>query len=69
MSESLNVFPSNRHEALAILFLKSQDLSGKSPEEIAIMYDDAYLRIKTKLDELKKKRKEEKIKQENFITW
>lgn len=69
MSETLNVFPSNRHEALAILFLKSQDLSGKSPEEIAIMYDDAHSRIKTKLDELKKERKEEKRKQENLPVW
>ena len=39
-------FPSNQNEALSMLYLQNQDLSGKSPEEINSMYWDAYYRIK-----------------------
>lgn len=34
----LSTFPSNRTEALALLYLRSQNLSGKSPSEIQTMY-------------------------------
>lgn len=37
----LNTFPKSRYEALALLFLQAQDLSGKSPAEIQTMYFDA----------------------------
>lgn len=59
----LNSFPSDRREALAMLFLKNQDLSGKSPEELAEMYDDAYEKISEKLDAIRKERKERNAKE------
>ncbi len=34
----LQTFPATRFEALAILYLQNQDLSGKTPEEIMEMY-------------------------------
>lgn len=42
----LNSFPSTRTEALAFLYVKSQDLTGKSPSEIQTMYFEAYYEIK-----------------------
>lgn len=50
-SVSLSSFPSDRRDALAMLYMQNQDLSGKTPEEIAAMYDDAYSKISEKLDE------------------
>ena len=35
---SLDVFPSDRFEALAMLYLQNQDLSGKTPTELHDMY-------------------------------
>ena len=43
----LNAFPSNSTEALAMLYIKSQDLQGKSPEEICEMYWNAYYHIRS----------------------
>lgn len=46
MSEvKLSTFPSTRSEALALLYVQSQDLSGKSPSEIQTMYYDAYYEL------------------------
>ena len=47
MSESmyLSTFPSNRTEALAMLYMENQDLKGLSPEEIQTMYLKAYYAI------------------------
>lgn len=42
----LNAFPSTRAEALALLYVKAQDLTGKSPSEIQTMYFEAYYEIK-----------------------
>ncbi len=39
-------FPSTKAEALAMLYLQNQNLSGKSPEEIAELYQDAYQKIR-----------------------
>lgn len=49
-------FPSNRHEALALLYIRSQDLSGKSPEDIVAMYVDAYGRIRAKFRAIREER-------------
>ena len=38
-------FPSTKAEALTMLYLQNQNLSGKSPEEIAELYQDAYQKI------------------------
>lgn len=40
MSNSLDTFPKNHHEALAILYMQNQDLKGKTPEELVCMYND-----------------------------
>ncbi len=42
----LSTFPSNRTEALVLLYLRSQDLSRKSPSEIQSMYFDACRELK-----------------------
>ena len=39
---SFKTFPSSRTEALAMLYLQNQDLSGKSPKEIQEMFLIAY---------------------------
>lgn len=38
-------FPKNSAEALAMLWLRSQDLSDKTPEQVSDMFWDAYFRI------------------------
>lgn len=38
-------FPDSRTEALAMLYLQNQDLKDKTPEEIYVMYRDAYERF------------------------
>ena len=38
-------FPSEKYEVFAMLYVQSQDLSQKSPENIAEMYDQAYSAI------------------------
>ncbi len=42
----LNTFPKNRSEALAMLYLQSQDLSDKTPTQIHEMYWDAIFEIR-----------------------
>lgn len=43
---SADTFPSNRSEALAMLYLKNQDLSSISPEELV----HKYLEVKKAID-------------------
>ena len=38
-------FPSNKYEALAMLYLQNQNLSGFTPEELAGKYQEAYEKI------------------------
>lgn len=38
MDSSVYAFPSSREEALAMLWLEKQDLSGKTPAELHTMY-------------------------------
>lgn len=38
-------FPKNKYEALAMLYMQSQDLSGMSPERLFDAYENAYKRI------------------------
>ncbi|HDR4614615.1 TPA: hypothetical protein QCQ90_002174 [Bacillus cereus] len=35
---NLNTFPSNKVQALTMLYLQNQDLTGKSPSEIVDLY-------------------------------
>lgn len=46
-------FPSNKREALALLYVQSQDLSQKSPEDLVVMYKDAYDKISQKFRDLR----------------
>ena len=47
MNNNINVnhFPENELQALAYLYLKNQDLSGKSPTEIYDIFINAYIDI------------------------
>lgn len=48
MSDStvLKTFPSMPDEAIALMWLQAQDLSGLSPEEMFDKYQEAYKRIR-----------------------
>ena len=39
-------FPKSKFEALAMLYVQSQDLKGKTPAEIFEMYNAAYAEIR-----------------------
>ena len=39
-------FPSNKFEALAMLYLENQDLSDLSPSELFAKYKEVYVEIK-----------------------
>ena len=45
MMANSSIFPSKKNEVLAMLYVQSQDLSQKSPVEIAEMYEQAFHRI------------------------
>lgn len=51
---TFNIFPSSEEEAVAMLYMQHQDLTGKSPSEIYTMYQEAYYEI---LMDMQKKRK------------
>ena len=42
----ISTFPRDKHEALAMLYLQSQDLSNVTPEELLDKYEDAYQKIR-----------------------
>lgn len=42
----LNTFPSNKIQALTMLYLQNQDLTGKSPSEIVDLYMSATKEIR-----------------------
>lgn len=48
MSEQtkLNSFPGNEYEALAMLYVQTQDLSGLTPEQLLDKYQEAYDKIR-----------------------
>ena len=43
---SLEFFPSNKLEALAMLYMQHQNLSGLSPDQVLDKYQDAYAKIR-----------------------
>lgn len=43
---TLSSFPSNLTEALTMLYLQNQDLTGKTPEELLGMYWETYEKLK-----------------------
>jgi len=54
MSSDINLssFPSNRVQALAMLYTQNQDLKGKTPTEIAKIYVSAYEEISHSLSDI-----------------
>ncbi len=42
---NLRTFPRSFQEALAVLYVENQDLSGMTPEQVLDMYLDAYEKI------------------------
>ena len=63
---SFNAFPANRNEFLTMLYLQSQDLTGKTPEELATLYHSAYEKIDSQFSELRKAAKKERRTQQNY---
>lgn len=45
MSDALKTFPDSYLEALTMLYLQNQDLTGKTPEELCALYWDTYYRV------------------------
>lgn len=43
---NLNTFPSNKAEALTMLYLQNQDLSGLTPQELVDKYDECLKTVK-----------------------
>lgn len=59
-------FPSTVNDALAYLYVRAQDLSGKTPAEVHTMYQEAYWEIRRDYNRKKgsgwlKKKEEESI--------
>lgn len=57
----LHKFPKDECEALAMLYVKNQDLSNLSPEEIYDEYRDAYEKIKNRKQEIRQKAKVQRV--------
>lgn len=53
-SVSLSTFPKNEDEALAMLYVKNQELKGKSIKEIAEIYYNAYYEFHYQTREIEK---------------
>lgn len=43
---SIETFPANKLEALAMLYMQHQNLSGLTPEQVLDKYQDAYAKIR-----------------------
>ncbi|QWT53812.1 hypothetical protein [Eubacterium sp. MSJ-33] len=52
-SDSLYTFPSNQQEALAMLYLQNQDLSGLTPAQLADKYNSVRDEIKQRFSEIR----------------
>ena len=50
---NLSTFPSNRIEALTMLYLQNQDLSDITPEELLEKYHETYKRIREHYREIR----------------
>lgn len=60
MHGGMSFFPDSKQEALALEYIKSKDLSGKTPEEVAELYEDAYTRICEKFKDLRDEKRAER---------
>lgn len=66
---SLSTFPLDRRDALTILYMQNQDLSDKTPEEIADMYDEAWDRISKEFNAIRESKKEERRKTKRNLSF
>lgn len=55
---SVSAFPTNKCEALAMLYTQNQDLTGKTPEEILDIYDNAYEQIARRIQAIADSKKD-----------
>lgn len=46
MADNSFTFPSNRLEALTMLYMQNQNLAGLTPEQILDQYQDAYAKMR-----------------------
>lgn len=63
MAQEKPAFPGCKQEALAMAYVQAQDLSSKTPEEVAAMYDDAHSRICDAFVSMLKEKKEHRRKE------
>lgn len=49
-------FPATKTEAIALEYVRSQSLSGKSPREILMIYEDAQSEIDNARKEIRQKK-------------
>ena len=49
MADSIKTFPTTDQEASALVYVQAQDLSNKTPEDVADIYSDAFRRITDRL--------------------
>ena len=54
---AFHTFPKDKFDALTMLYLKNQDVSELSPEELLDKYDETYERIKNYYKEKRKNQK------------
>ena len=52
----LDTFPGTKAEALAMLYVQNQDLTGKTPTQIAELYDAAHNEIRQYIKDEKNQR-------------
>ena len=45
-NNTVTAFPSNKFEALAMIYMQQQDLSGMSPEQMLDKYQEVYGRMR-----------------------
>lgn len=57
---SLSTFPNNSLDALTMLYIQNQDLSGKTPEELVDLYDEIYERVHNRKKENREKKRASK---------
>ena len=57
---SLSTFPNNSLDALTMLYIQNQDLSGKTPEELVDLYDETYDKIRNRKKENREKKRSNK---------
>ena len=53
MSDALKHFPADKYEALALLYIQQQDISGLTPKELVAKYDDVLKEMRKPESEMK----------------